>query len=95
MPRITKEPITAQHQGLENWIFEHDSLIRVFDFEQFKQSISFVNEIANLAECANHHPDIWIRYNRVTIILKTHDQHSVTDKDIELAKKIQDLCKVN
>lgn len=93
MPKVTKEVTTVQVQGLENWILEHDSLIRVFDFENFQQSVSFVNQIASLAHDANHHPDIWIRYNRVTIILTSHDQHCVTEKDTHLAEQIQDYYK--
>lgn len=89
MPKVKKEATAVHYESLENWIFEHDSLIRVFDFENFNQSMAFVNQISTLAESANHHPDIWIRVNRVTIILTTHEEHSVTDKDIHLAKQIQ------
>jgi 4a-hydroxytetrahydrobiopterin dehydratase len=67
---------------------ESGKLVKRFEFEDFKQSIKFVNNVAKAAEKANHHPDIKIKYNKVTISLITHDAGKLTDKDYTLAKDI-------
>jgi 4a-hydroxytetrahydrobiopterin dehydratase len=54
--------------------------------------MAFVNRIAELAEQANHHPDIDIRYNRVRLALVTHDAGGITEKDFDLAAKAQNLA---
>ncbi len=51
------------------------------------QSIRFVSEVAEAAEAAQHHPDILIRYNKVTLTLSTHDAGGITKKDFDLARK--------
>jgi 4a-hydroxytetrahydrobiopterin dehydratase len=91
MPKLTKEQLSTQVQRLKQWIYEHDSLIRVFEFPHFRQSILFVQQVADLAEESNHHPDISIRYRRVTIILTSHDEQSLTERDIIMAEKIENL----
>ena len=55
------------------------------------EALSFVAEVGRLAEEANHHPDIDIRYNRVTLALVTHDSGGITQLDIDLARAIDDL----
>jgi 4a-hydroxytetrahydrobiopterin dehydratase len=72
---------------------ESNSLIRVFLFENFVKAMEFVNKIAVLAEKAQHHPDIHIfAYKNVKITLSTHDAgNTVTQKDIDLAEKIDKL----
>lgn len=53
--------------------------------------MTFVNEVAQLAEKVNHHPDIDIRYNHVLLSLWSHDQNGVTDRDIRLAREIEKI----
>ncbi len=60
---------------------------RTFEFEDFKGAIRFVNSVARLAEKAGHHPDIDIRWNKVTLALSTHDEGGLTARDFELAAK--------
>lgn len=77
-----------------NWEkFEKGTKIRKdFEFENFKEAISFVNKVGDLAEEANHHPDILIHdYKKVTIMLTTHDEKAVTQKDFKLAEKIDEI----
>ncbi len=79
-------------QSLNNWFVQLGQLTRVFEFEDFKASMVFVTKVADLAEAAQHHPDIMISYNKVALSMCTHDQDDqITDKDIELAKKISAL----
>jgi 4a-hydroxytetrahydrobiopterin dehydratase len=67
-----------------------DIIQRVFEFPDFVQAMQFVNKVAEAAESANHHPDIDIRYNKVTMALTSHDSGGVTHRDIKMAKKINE-----
>jgi 4a-hydroxytetrahydrobiopterin dehydratase len=73
------------------WQEDESGIFQTFTFDNFKQAIEFVNKVAELAEAHNHHPDIDIRYNKVTLLLITHSQGAVTDKDWQLAKEIEKL----
>ena len=71
---------------------EKDNIItKTFEFSYYLDGIDFVNEVANLSEQENHHPDITVGYCKVTISLTTHDAGSLTEKDYKLAKLIDDL----
>jgi 4a-hydroxytetrahydrobiopterin dehydratase len=74
-----------------NWDIGSVSMSNTFVFDQFSNAISFVNQIATIAEKMDHHPDIDIRYNKVKITLSTHSERGVTEKDIDLAHKIDAL----
>lgn len=76
-----------------NWQNKNSKLTREFTFTNFKQAIAFVNQVAELAENQNHHPDILIHdYKKVTITLTTHDAgNKITSKDTKLAKKINGI----
>lgn len=72
-----------------NWKTENTKLIKEFDLGNFVKAVEFVNKITPLAENADHHPDILIHsYKKVRIELTTHSEGKVTDKDYDLAKKI-------
>tara|TARA_Y100000766_G_C18751308_1_gene528630 strand:- start:185 stop:415 length:231 start_codon:yes stop_codon:yes gene_type:complete len=74
------------------WTESDNKLNREFKFKDFNEAISFINRIAVVSEKYNHHPEIYNVYNKVIISLCTHDQGSViTDKDYDLAKKIDDI----
>jgi 4a-hydroxytetrahydrobiopterin dehydratase len=70
------------------WSRDGDTLVKTYSFPAFRDSIVFVNRVATLADDANHHPDIDIRYDRVRIGLSTHDAGGITAKDTALAEKI-------
>jgi len=74
--------------GAPEWELIGGRLVKTVECEGFVGSLAFVNEVGVLAEAANHHPDIDIRYNRVTLALITHDSGGITYKDIDLAKQI-------
>ncbi len=65
---------------------------RVFEFPDFKAAMQFVNKIADAAEQANHHPDIDIRYNKVTMALISHDSGGVTQRDVKMASRINQIA---
>ena len=74
------------------WTQEDNALTRTFTRADFVEALGFLLSVARLAEAANHHPDIDIRYNKVRLSLTTHDAgHKVTTKDFELAEKINGL----
>lgn len=76
---------------IKNWNIENDKLIRDFSFENFIEAIRFVNSIAKVAQNMNHHPDIYIFFNKVKLTLFTHSENKITDKDYQLAEKINGL----
>ena len=73
------------------WKLHDGKLVRNWTFQDFLQAMAFVNRIADLAEQAGHHPDIDIRYNRVTLGLVTHDAGGITQRDAEMAAAISQM----
>ena len=76
---------------LGNWSLEGDSIVKDWVFRNFKESMEFVNKIAELAEKHNHHPAIIINYNNVRLSLTTHYAKGLTEKDFELAEEIDKI----
>lgn len=89
MPAFTDGEAQANLNRLKDWQINQGQLVKVFEFEQFRQSLEFVNRVGELAESAGHHPDIDIRYNRVRLSLTTHDAGGLTTKDFDLATQIE------
>jgi len=74
------------------WTQTGNTLVRTIECGTFVDALALVQEIGLLAEAANHHPDIDIRYNRVRLSLCTHSAgHKITQKDLDLAQKINEL----
>jgi 4a-hydroxytetrahydrobiopterin dehydratase len=69
------------------WNEVDNALERTFDFDDFRGSLAFVNRVGELAEAENHHPDIAIHYNKVTLRWWTHTAGGITDRDRALAEK--------
>ncbi|MFY9556209.1 MAG: 4a-hydroxytetrahydrobiopterin dehydratase [Blastocatellia bacterium] len=90
-PTLTIEEITARLSRLNGWSFGEGCIEKTFEFKNFLRAISFVNAVGYLAESINHHPDIIIRYNEVTLRNWTHAARGVTEFDFELARKIDAL----
>ena len=74
---------------LAGWSRKGDALTKTFQFKDFLSGIDFVGGIAQAAEAANHHPDIDIRYTKVTCALSTHSAGGITQKDLDLAALIE------
>ena len=73
------------------WEPEGKAIARTIEFEDFNDAIDFVNDLAEIADKAQHHPDILISYNKVTLTLTTHDSGGVTELDIEVAQRVDNL----
>ncbi|MBI5804018.1 4a-hydroxytetrahydrobiopterin dehydratase [Candidatus Pacearchaeota archaeon] len=76
---------------LDNWSLEPDSISKNFQFNNFKESLEFLNKVGEIAEKLNHHPDVIINYNVVKLSLSTHSEKGLTEKDFETAKEIDKL----
>jgi 4a-hydroxytetrahydrobiopterin dehydratase len=74
-----------------DWELVGESISRTFTFEDFTGSVAFIVRVGYLAEAANHHPDIDIRWNRVTLVLSTHEAGALTAMDTTLAAAIDRL----
>ncbi|MGB8771519.1 MAG: 4a-hydroxytetrahydrobiopterin dehydratase [Candidatus Korobacteraceae bacterium] len=79
-------------QKLPGWNKSGNAIERNLQFANFVQAMDFVNQIAEAAEAVNHHPDIHISYSKVTLTLVSHDSGGVTQRDIRMAGKINELA---
>jgi 4a-hydroxytetrahydrobiopterin dehydratase len=87
MPALTIKQISLQLKVVPNWSKRAQTIFRTFKFQGFLKSIDFVNRIARRAQKINHHPDIDIRFDKVTLTLTTHDEGGITEKDFSLARE--------
>jgi 4a-hydroxytetrahydrobiopterin dehydratase len=85
MKKITAKQVTERLARLPEWSRLGDSIQRTYDFPDFVRSMAFVNRVAERAEAVQHHPDILVRYGKVTLTLSTHDAGGLTAKDFDLA----------
>ncbi|MCC6909187.1 MAG: 4a-hydroxytetrahydrobiopterin dehydratase [Phycisphaerales bacterium] len=86
MNKLSFPEIEARLDELSDWTAVGDTISRTFEFRNFVEAIEFVNRVAEHAEEVQHHPDILVRWNRVTLTLSTHDAGGVTEKDLAFAK---------
>jgi 4a-hydroxytetrahydrobiopterin dehydratase len=77
--------------GVEGWAEIEGALEREFRFRDFKEALAFVNEVGELAERENHHPDVEIHWNRVKLRWWTHVQQAITERDLEMARRTNSL----
>jgi 4a-hydroxytetrahydrobiopterin dehydratase len=92
MPLLSDEQIESRLGEAEGWERAGDSLRKQFTFGDFLGSVDFVNRLAPSAEGMNHHPDLEISWNKVTVSLSTHSEGGITDNDFELAQKIDGVA---
>jgi len=88
MTKLSEPDIQAALAQTPEWTELNGAIQRTFQFADFVQSMAFVNQVASAAEHDQHHPDILIRWNKVTLTLSTHDASGITAKDFALARKI-------
>ena len=86
MEKLSPDRVNENLASLPQWSLNGDMLQRTFRFDDFNGAIAFVNRLRDLAEGMQHHPDIMIRYNKVTLALTTHDAGGLTEKDFEFAR---------
>jgi len=93
MPKLSQAELDRALRDLPGWTVKDGAITKTFKHDSFPEAIVFVNAVAHLAELANHHPDIDIRYSNITLALVTHDQGGITEKDVELARRIEEIRK--
>ena len=76
---------------MDDWEERDGALVREFELPSFREAIEFVGRLADLAESEDHHPDLDIRYRRVTVRWTTHSAGGITEKDRELAVRTSAL----
>ncbi len=91
MPLLSDDEIQARLDELDGWAREGDAIKKQFQLEDFKGSVDFVNRLTPAAEEMNHHPDLEISWNKVTVSLSTHSEGGLTENDFQLASKIDAL----
>jgi 4a-hydroxytetrahydrobiopterin dehydratase len=79
------DALTKEDQA---WKRDGNSLVAEFEFKDFAEAMQFVNRVAEMAESVDHHPDIDIRWNKVRLVLSTHSEGGITQKDLDLARQI-------
>jgi 4a-hydroxytetrahydrobiopterin dehydratase len=90
MSLLDKHQLDNQLKELVGWEFNNNQIEKVYKFKDFIEAFSFVNVVALESEKMDHHPDILIfSWNKVKISISTHSEGGVTEKDFELARKIE------
>ncbi len=90
-PRLADDAIAHALDTLPQWTRRGESIAREFAFPTFRAAMAFVNQVADAAEAARHHPDIDIRYTKVTLAYWTHDAGGITQSDIKAAGVISEM----
>lgn len=91
--RLSKSEIENRLKNLSGWIYdeEADVIFKDFKFRSFGEAMAFVLKVAFEAEKLDHHPDILVQYNRVRLLLRTHSEGGLTEKDFELSSRIEKI----
>lgn len=91
MAIYNKQQITTALRSMSGWTREKKEIVKTFEKKDFVRAMGFVNSVALLAQRINHHPDIDIRWNKITLRLSTHSEGGLTEKDFTLARQIEAL----
>jgi len=89
--KLNNDQIRQKLEGTDYWELKEGKITRSLKFKDFKEAMVFVNKTAEEAEKMDHHPDIFISYNKVELSLVTHSEGGLTDQDFTLAQKINRL----
>jgi 4a-hydroxytetrahydrobiopterin dehydratase len=89
MAKLSADEIATKIKSLAGWQYKDNAISKLFRFKSFMDGIRFIGKVAEMAEKADHHPDMLVNYTRVTFTCSTHDQGGVTEKDFALAHEIE------
>jgi 4a-hydroxytetrahydrobiopterin dehydratase len=89
MAKLSSDQIAQGLKSLPGWEFKDNSIAKLYRFKEFLDGIEFINQVARMAEAADHHPDIHVNYTRVTFVCSTHSDGGVSEKDLKLAGEIE------
>jgi 4a-hydroxytetrahydrobiopterin dehydratase len=93
MAKLQTAEIERRLAVLPGWEFRDNALRKLYRFKEFMDGIRFLNRVAEMAEAADHHPDVQINYTRINFSCSTHSEGGVTEKDLRLAAQIEDAFK--
>jgi 4a-hydroxytetrahydrobiopterin dehydratase len=85
---LTQDELTAALETLDGWTVDSNLLRKEQKFANFAEALAYVNRVGELAEAADHHPDITFGWGYAKLALTTHDRSGITDVDLALAKQI-------
>lgn len=88
---LTLQDIMKEMQNLDNWLIDGPTIVKVIEFKDFKEAMTFANKVAEISEKHNHHPEILINYNVVRLTLTTHSVKALTEIDFKLAEEIDKI----
>ena len=88
---LNQDEVTSELTKLNGWQTNDNKLTRKFSFANFAEALAFVNRVGEIAEAADHHPDITFGWGYAEISTTTHDRGGITDVDIALANQIDQL----
>jgi 4a-hydroxytetrahydrobiopterin dehydratase len=88
METYSSQQIEEKLKTFDGWALVNDALEKSFTLKNFKEALAFINKVGLLAEEADHHPEIYNVYNKVMLRLNTHSAKGITNKDFDLAEKI-------
>ena len=91
MPLLNDQEILTSLATIDGWQKEGNEIKKTFKTKNFVETMGLVNKIALLSERADHHPDLGVHYSKVVVSLSTHSEGGITEKDINLAKEIEEI----
>ncbi|MGH8012228.1 MAG: 4a-hydroxytetrahydrobiopterin dehydratase [Candidatus Binataceae bacterium] len=89
MVKLNPDEMADRLKSLSGWQYQNNAISKLFRFKEFMDGIRFINQVAAIAEAADHHPDMLVNYTRVTFTCSTHSEGGVTEKDLRLANDIE------
>ena len=90
--KLTAEEATRMTAATDGWSLDGDALYKKFEFANFAESLAFVNKVGEIAEAADHHPDITFGWGYAELRTTTHDRGGITDVDFELVKQVDRIA---
>ncbi|MCU1459337.1 MAG: phhB [Actinomycetia bacterium] len=91
VPLLSDADIDATLAGLPQWERQGDALVRTYELPTFPDAIAFVVRVGFLAEKADHHPDLDVRWRKVTVLFTSHDSGGITERDATMALAVDGL----
>jgi 4a-hydroxytetrahydrobiopterin dehydratase len=88
MALLSDDDVRARLSTISGWEREGNEIRKTYAFDSFKAAMAFANRVAEIADAADHHPDILVQYRKVTLTLTSHDAGGLTERDFRLAGKI-------
>ena len=90
-PLLTPDQVATRLRDLHGWTLERDKITKLFTFKDFAAAVTFLDRVTPVADEQNHHPDVSIHWNELTLTLWTHASSGLTERDFRLARAIDEI----